>query len=292
MSDVDNAVLYCGYHSDAETTLYHVRNRMYNAELGRFIQRDPLGYIDGMSVYEYVGSKPSERADLLGLEATEKAFRDPVFQLPRAGVYMCNDTSLAKFVPWARCGEDGKFHGSLVCDDKGDIGSRIYYAASGVYRGKLSRDIRVTDLNTFKERELKKGTEITLRVPKWVEQATLKHERAHYEAEKYIFSKVNGLFRKTAQTLTTQGYDYYGDATERVYQTYIMLRFTAGKALTELRDAATSAIHQDKLNLAVQQTKKGLIITMGSEGKIGNWKEQIDKAWPKHEKAILKHKDS
>jgi hypothetical protein len=26
---------------------------MYNAELGRFITRDPLGYVDGMSVYEY-----------------------------------------------------------------------------------------------------------------------------------------------------------------------------------------------------------------------------------------------
>jgi RHS repeat-associated protein len=67
MSDVDNAVLYCGYHFDAETTLYHVRNRYYSTSLGRFITRDPLGYVDGMSVYEYVRSTPLNAQDAEGL---------------------------------------------------------------------------------------------------------------------------------------------------------------------------------------------------------------------------------
>jgi len=51
-SDVDNAILYCGYWRDAETHLYHVRRRTYHPLLGRWLQRDPLGYVDGMSLYE------------------------------------------------------------------------------------------------------------------------------------------------------------------------------------------------------------------------------------------------
>jgi hypothetical protein len=40
---------------------------MYNAELGRFITRDPLGYVDGMSVYEYASSQPTRFTDPSGL---------------------------------------------------------------------------------------------------------------------------------------------------------------------------------------------------------------------------------
>jgi RHS repeat-associated protein len=69
LSDVDNNILYAGYHFDPETTLYHVRNRMYDSELGRWIQRDPLGYVDGMSVYEYVRSTPVNLLDSMGQEA-------------------------------------------------------------------------------------------------------------------------------------------------------------------------------------------------------------------------------
>jgi RHS repeat-associated protein len=67
VSDVANNILYCGYHFDAETTLYHVRNRMYNSELGRWIQRDPLGYIDGMHLCEYCVSTPIRYIDASGL---------------------------------------------------------------------------------------------------------------------------------------------------------------------------------------------------------------------------------
>jgi RHS repeat-associated protein len=61
-------VLYCGYRWDGETGLYHVRHRMYHATLGRWIQRDPAGYQDGPSLYEYGGSKPLETRDPEGLK--------------------------------------------------------------------------------------------------------------------------------------------------------------------------------------------------------------------------------
>ena len=66
-SSYDNVVLYCGYRWDGETGLYHVRHRVYHATLGRWIQRDPIGYADGMGLYEYVTSSPQDWVDPLGL---------------------------------------------------------------------------------------------------------------------------------------------------------------------------------------------------------------------------------
>jgi hypothetical protein len=36
--------------------VYHVRHRVYLPESGRWSRRDPLGYVDGMGLYEYVKS--------------------------------------------------------------------------------------------------------------------------------------------------------------------------------------------------------------------------------------------
>jgi len=66
-SDVANEILFCGYRFDPETSLYHVRHRMYHPTLGRWLQRDPLGYVDGMSLYEYCGTDPLFGRDPLGL---------------------------------------------------------------------------------------------------------------------------------------------------------------------------------------------------------------------------------
>jgi hypothetical protein len=44
-----------------------VRHRHYAPDLGRWLSRDPLGYVDGMSLYEYVGSYPMNITDPSGL---------------------------------------------------------------------------------------------------------------------------------------------------------------------------------------------------------------------------------
>ena len=73
-----NEVLFCGYRHEPETGLYHVRNRFHHLTLGRWVQRDPKdqgkaggGYHDGMSVYQYVGSRPLGSLDSQGLEEYE-----------------------------------------------------------------------------------------------------------------------------------------------------------------------------------------------------------------------------
>ena len=61
-----NAILYCGYFFDDESGLYCVRHRPYNFALGRWLSRDPTGYADGMSLYEYVKSMPCDATDAFG----------------------------------------------------------------------------------------------------------------------------------------------------------------------------------------------------------------------------------
>ncbi len=64
-----NEIIYCGHRFDAETQLYYVRNRTYNAVLGRWIQRDPIGYSGGINLYGYVESSPAGKVDPLGYGA-------------------------------------------------------------------------------------------------------------------------------------------------------------------------------------------------------------------------------
>ena len=66
-SSIDQEVLFAGYRLDHETGLYEVRNRMYHPMYGRWLQRDPAGYVDGQNLYEYVRSNPIMGIDPWGL---------------------------------------------------------------------------------------------------------------------------------------------------------------------------------------------------------------------------------
>ncbi|KAA5535423.1 RHS repeat-associated core domain-containing protein, partial [Roseiconus nitratireducens] len=51
-SDDDNRYTYTGREWDQELELYHFRARMYDPKAGRFIGRDPIGYVGSFLVYE------------------------------------------------------------------------------------------------------------------------------------------------------------------------------------------------------------------------------------------------
>ena len=57
-SAIGNPFTFTGRRLDAETGLMYFRYRMYRPEVGTFISRDPLGYTDGMSCYQYAISSP------------------------------------------------------------------------------------------------------------------------------------------------------------------------------------------------------------------------------------------
>ena len=52
VGSVDNRYLYTGREWDQTLSLYHYRARMYDANLGRFASRDPIGYTAGVSLYK------------------------------------------------------------------------------------------------------------------------------------------------------------------------------------------------------------------------------------------------
>jgi len=65
---IHNRIGYAGYLWDSATSQYHVRNRVFLPSLGRWNRRDPIGYVDGLSVYEYVQDMPVNAVDPQGLK--------------------------------------------------------------------------------------------------------------------------------------------------------------------------------------------------------------------------------
>jgi RHS repeat-associated protein len=56
-SSFDWETMFAGYRWDATLTIFHVRNRVFAAAVGVWLQRDPMRYGQGTNLYEYVGSK-------------------------------------------------------------------------------------------------------------------------------------------------------------------------------------------------------------------------------------------
>jgi len=67
-SGPDNSIGYAGYVFNHEREDYTVRNRVYDAGLGRWMTRDPIGYAGGGNLLEYVWGMPLNLTDPLGLE--------------------------------------------------------------------------------------------------------------------------------------------------------------------------------------------------------------------------------
>ena len=64
---VGNRHTYTGRLVEWDTGLLQYRHRYLSPTLGRFVQRDPLGYVDGMSEVAYVATNPASRMDPSGL---------------------------------------------------------------------------------------------------------------------------------------------------------------------------------------------------------------------------------
>jgi RHS repeat-associated protein len=68
------------------TQLYYYRFRDYSPLIGRFLQPDPLGYIDGLNLYAYCANNPVNRVDPMGLWWGSKAIFGSVLAIIGTGL--------------------------------------------------------------------------------------------------------------------------------------------------------------------------------------------------------------
>ena len=70
-SSIGNNVLFTGREFETESGTYYFRARSMHPNVGRFMQKDPLMYIDGMNDYGYTNSNPIMEIDNYGLDTKE-----------------------------------------------------------------------------------------------------------------------------------------------------------------------------------------------------------------------------
>ena len=66
-SSAGNPYYFTGRRFDEETGLYYYRARMYSAEIGRFLQVDPIGIIVDLNLYSYTSNNAINYVDSIGL---------------------------------------------------------------------------------------------------------------------------------------------------------------------------------------------------------------------------------
>ncbi|MBI1373735.1 MAG: hypothetical protein GC159_13495 [Phycisphaera sp.] len=64
--------IFTGRRYDPESEIYFYRRRYYVPDQGRFISKDPIGYMATMNLFEYANSEPTRHIDPTGTQSIEK----------------------------------------------------------------------------------------------------------------------------------------------------------------------------------------------------------------------------
>ncbi len=75
-----NRFMFTGREFLTQVNLYDYRNRVYSADLGRFLQTDPIGFkAKDVNLYRYCGNDPVDKTDPMGLTTCWKRVRMTTF---------------------------------------------------------------------------------------------------------------------------------------------------------------------------------------------------------------------
>ena len=121
--------LFQGQRRDPETGLYYFKNRYYSPELGRFLQRDPAEYKDGMNLY--TASIAWNALDPLGLRPLNSDEKRALDKLGKLAEEAAKDDNLQDFAKSVREVRDdlNKIIDGLKKDEQMPAGVRITMAA-------------------------------------------------------------------------------------------------------------------------------------------------------------------
>ena len=123
-----------GQRFDHETGLYFMKARFYDPKIGRFLQPDPIGYADGLNLYEFGYNNPNSFSDPLGLAADPNnnpwGTPDPNYQPPPGwGEYPYGDPNYTPPAGWGNGYQYGNYHvgydGGATIDIRLDDGTII-----------------------------------------------------------------------------------------------------------------------------------------------------------------------
>ncbi|HYE03247.1 MAG TPA: RHS repeat-associated core domain-containing protein [Phycisphaerales bacterium] len=166
-----SAIGYCGYLFNREIQIYKVRFRDYDPALGRWLERDPAGYVDGPNLFQYVGSRPVSRKDPLGLGPTDEQMN---------------------MRQWAREQRDD----CAVCLPVDEEGFLVMDAAEAAALGIGEELLLAGELRRQYDEEVKREME---RLPKVLSPEALEARRCAIQA-KYR-RKLQGLFRASTKKI-------------------------------------------------------------------------------------------
>lgn len=99
-SSYDWTFLYHGEYIDNESGLYNYGYRYYDAQLGRWLSRDPIVEKGGLNLYEFCKNRPTVRVDFVGLNSDlgNGSYRDEIrgLILAQNGELKCCDEDLIR----------------------------------------------------------------------------------------------------------------------------------------------------------------------------------------------------
>ncbi|WP_428938179.1 RHS repeat domain-containing protein [Fontivita pretiosa] len=163
-SSFDWNIGHQGLMHDEESGLVYNRTRDLSAQLGRFLQRDPAGYVDGLNSYQYLRDAPIDLLDPYGLEVKDcdkisvSGKVTPAIGLPfSVGASFHVDARFAWKVNGQRC---------QICCPDGSWGRKIsisgqvsgYLSASGTFGYGFDQVFHGVEVSAFV------GIQLTLKV--------------------------------------------------------------------------------------------------------------------------------
>jgi len=154
-TDYENPYLYTGRRLDAEMGLYYYFARYYHAQLGRFINRDPIEYGGGdANLYRYVSNQPTIATDPSGLDRIEAIYNE---ETDRFDLYYIDEFSWEGSLPFLFLNR--LFFSEGEPEYVGTIDNESGFVWLWLYEGETEADRRWTSVQHIKEESDCGGTD-------------------------------------------------------------------------------------------------------------------------------------